>query len=91
MKKYMVSSKLLMKIRDCSRYVLTSLVGDWEGPLVGLSVSILGSEGSIEGSTDGDLLGLVEGDELGLDVGFACVYEIYIYIYRRLRLANGTV
>ena len=45
--KYTVSSKLLMNIRDCSRYVLTSLVGDWEGPLVGLSVSILGSVGDV--------------------------------------------
>ena len=60
LKKYMVSSKLLMKIRDCSRYVLTSLVGDWEGTLVGRSVSILRFVGSAVG---------FRGDWLGLDVG----------------------
>ena len=40
-----------MTAGDCSRYVLTSLVGDLEGTLVGRSVSILGFVGSAVGST----------------------------------------
>ena len=45
---------------DCSRCVLTSLVGDLEGTLVGRSV--------ICGSSVGSAVGF-RGDWLGLDVG----------------------
>ena len=50
-----------MTAGDCSRYALTSLVGDLEGTLVGRSVSIGSSVGSAVG---------FRGDWLGLDVGY---------------------